>query len=89
MMWKEEANKAKNKKPIDGIWLGLVLSEIKTEETIICGRYGGPGPQLRKTLEFTKPGTRLGSGSGHMGHGIGGAIGAKLAKPECPVIGFM
>ncbi|MCW4037475.1 MAG: thiamine pyrophosphate-binding protein [Candidatus Bathyarchaeota archaeon] len=87
--WREEAEKAKNKRPIDPIWLGLVLSEVKTDDTIICGRCGGYGYQLMKTLEFTTPGTRFGASSGHMGYGIGGALGAKLARPESPVISLL
>jgi len=87
--WREEAEKAKNKKPIDTIWLGLVLSEVKTDDAIICGRCGGYGYQLMKTLEFTTPGTRFGASSGHMGYGIGGALGAKLARPESPVISLL
>lgn len=88
-MWKREAEAAKDTKPIDTTWLGLVLSEVKTENTIICGRCGGYGHHLMKTLEFTSPGTRFGASSGHMGYGIGGALGAKLARPACPVISLM
>jgi acetolactate synthase-1/2/3 large subunit len=86
---REEAENAKKKKPIDPIWLGLVLSEVKTDDTILCGRCGGYGYQLLKTLEFTKPGTRFGASSGHMGYGIGGALGVKLVRPESPVISLM
>jgi thiamine pyrophosphate-dependent acetolactate synthase large subunit-like protein len=87
--WREEAEKARTKTPIDAVWIGRVVSDVKTEDAIICGRYGGAAPQLIKTLEFTQPGTRLGAASGHMGYGIAGALGVKLARPECPVISFL
>ncbi len=87
--WRAEAEQARTKTPIDAAWLGLVVSDVKSEDAIICGRFGGAAPQLIKTLEFTQPGTRLGAASGHMGYGIAGALGVKLARPECPVIGFL
>jgi len=88
-IWRREAEAAKDETPIHTSWLGLVLSEVKTEETIVCGRCGGYGHHLMKTLDFTLPGTRFGASSGHMGYGIGGALGVKLARPECPVISLM
>jgi thiamine pyrophosphate-dependent acetolactate synthase large subunit-like protein len=87
--WRTEAQDAKTKKPIDLIWLGYVLSKIKTPNTIICGRYGGNGYQFMKGLMFTDPGTRYGPSGGHMGYGIGGALGVKLAQPDQPVISVM
>jgi thiamine pyrophosphate-dependent acetolactate synthase large subunit-like protein len=87
--WETEAQAAKTKKPIDLIWLGYVLSKIKTRNTIICGRYGGNGYQFMKGLTFIDPGTRYGPSGGHMGYGIGGALGVKLALPDQPVISVM
>jgi thiamine pyrophosphate-dependent acetolactate synthase large subunit-like protein len=87
--WETEAQAAKTKKPIDLIWLGYVLSKIKTRNTIICGRYGGNGYQFMKGLTFIDPGTRYGPSGGHMGYGIGGALGVKLAQPDQPVISVM
>lgn len=87
--WRTEAQTAKTKKPIDLIWLGTVLSKIKTRNTIICGRYGGNGYQFMKGLIYTDPGTRYGPSGGHMGYGIGGALGVKLARPEQPVVSVM
>ncbi len=62
------------------------LSEVLPPEAIIASDAGNFYGWLARYYRFRRPFTYLGPTSGAMGYGLPAAIGAKLARPEVPVV---
>lgn len=66
------------------------MSEYLPAETIIATSSGNTQAQLFQEYCFRKPGTHLTTGGfSTMGWAVPAAIGAKLAKPDTPVVAFL
>ncbi|MBI3126496.1 MAG: thiamine pyrophosphate-requiring protein [Candidatus Tectomicrobia bacterium] len=81
--WKEEAEKASGKKPIDYTWLSRCIADVLGEDDILVNEYDMVGTQLTRT----KPGTYFDHPpAAGLGWGMGAALGAKLAAKDRTVI---
>jgi acetolactate synthase-1/2/3 large subunit len=58
-------------------------------EAIVVNDAGNFAGWVHRYHRFRLPGTQAAPSSGAMGYGVPGAIGAKLARPERPVVAFV
>ncbi len=58
-------------------------------EAVIVTDAGSFSRWVHRFHRFRRPGTQAGPMSGAMGYGMPGAIGARLARPDAPVIAFV
>lgn len=79
--WSEFLSRASKTQPIHPAWLSHCLSEVIDDDAIVIREAA---LDLR-FLKRTKPRTLFGGASG-LGWGLGGAIGAKLARPDSLVV---
>lgn len=81
--WRESALKLAGDSPLDDRWVAFNLNEVLNDDTVVVNEYGNAMTSL--------PNYRLGGyfGSprpGHLGWGLGAALGIKLASPDRTVI---
>jgi acetolactate synthase-1/2/3 large subunit len=63
-----------------------VLSGLSNTDTVITSDAGNFYAWMSRYHRFNRPHTYLGPASGAMGYGLPAAIGAKLARPDLPVL---
>lgn len=75
----------RNEKPIHPLWVSRCLGEAMDEKTIVvCETVTSP---LGEAIDLTRAGCFFNTPpAGHLGWGLGAAIGSKLAAPDCTVI---
>jgi acetolactate synthase I/II/III large subunit len=77
--------KAKNQKPISPLWLSKCIGDVMDEKTIIANET--VTSRLAEAIPLNRPGSLFGTPlAGHLGWGLGAAIGMKLGAPEATVI---
>jgi acetolactate synthase-1/2/3 large subunit len=76
---------AKNQKPIHPIWLSHCIGEAMDDTTIIANET--ITSRLAEVIHLNRPGSMFNTPlAGHLGWGLGAAIGMKLGAPEATVI---
>ena len=87
-MWRQvEANidAVKNEKPISPLWVSKCIGDVVDEKTIIVNET--VTSKLADVIHLNRPGSQFGTPlAGHLGWGLGAAIGIKLGSPEATVI---
>lgn len=58
-------------------------------EAVITNDAGNFASWVHRYYRFTRPATQAAPGSGAMGYGVPGAVGARLARPTSPVVAFV
>lgn len=90
--WQAYLNEIRSVK-LDKITISQLIGELNRhlpENTIISTSSGNTQAQLFQEYCFSKPGTNLTTGGfSTMGWALPAAIGAKLAKPDAPVVALM
>lgn len=82
----EEA--ARDKQPIDPVWLCAVLNEVMPQDTVFVEETTSHRTQILRHVRWEQPHSYL-HPTGGLGQGLGLALGAKLAKPGQPVVALM
>ena len=76
---------AKNQKPIHPVWLSHCIGEAMDDKTIIANET--ITSRLAEVIHLNRPGSMFNTPlAGHLGWGLGAAIGMKLGAPEATVI---
>jgi acetolactate synthase-1/2/3 large subunit len=87
-MWRQleaSINAVKNEKPISPLWVSKCIGEAMDEKTIIVNET--VTSRLADTIHLNRPGSQFGTPlAGHLGWGLGAAIGVKLGAPDATVI---
>ena len=87
-MWRQvEANidAVKNQKAINPLWVSKCIGDVVDEKTIIVNET--VTSRLADVIHLNRPGCQFGTPlAGHLGWGLGAAIGVKLGAPEATVI---
>ena len=87
-MWRQvEANidAVKNQKAINPLWVSKCIGDVVDEKTIIVNET--VTSRLADVIHLNRPGSQFGTPlAGHLGWGLGAAIGVKLGAPEATVI---
>lgn len=87
-MWREidaGIEAAKNQKPINPLWLSKCIGDALDEKTIIANET--ITSRLAEVIRLNRPGSLFGTPlAGHLGWGLGAAIGMKLGAPDATVI---
>ncbi len=82
--WAAKLKDAKDGSPVHPAWISHCINEIRPKDSIIVKE----SPLQTQYIDITEPGTVLNAGAASgLGHGMGVAIGAKLAAPDRVVIG--
>jgi acetolactate synthase-1/2/3 large subunit len=77
--------KAKNEKPINPAWLSKCIGDVMDDRTIIANE--SVTSRLAEVIPLNRPGSLFGTPlAGHLGWGLGAAIGMKLGAPDATVI---
>src|SRR3990172_12691741 len=75
----------KNEKPIHPLWVSKCLGELMDEKTILINE--AVTSPLAEVIGLNRPGSLFGlPPAGHLGWGLGAAIGTKLGSPDSTVI---
>jgi len=75
----------KNQKPINPIWLSRCIGDAMDEKTIIANET--ITSRLAEVIPLNRPGSMFNTPlAGHLGWGLGAAIGMKLGAPDATVI---
>ena len=76
---------AKKQKPINPIWLSKCIGDIMDDKTIIANET--ITSKFAEVITLNRPGSLFSTPlAGHLGWGLGAAIGMKLGAPEATVI---
>ncbi len=97
--WETEHNKlqdgyraaaaaAKAKSTIDPVWLCAAISEVMPEDTVYAEETTSHRGAILRHVQWQQPQSYL-HPTGGLGQGLGLALGAKLAKPDQPVVALM
>ena len=87
MMREQEASidRAKGDKPINPIWLSKCIGDVMDDNTVIANET--ITSRLAEIIPLNRPGSLFGTPlAGHLGWGLGAAIGMKLGRPDATVI---
>jgi acetolactate synthase-1/2/3 large subunit len=75
----------RNQKPISPLWLSKCIGDAMDDRTIIINET--VTSRLAEAILLKRPGSQFGTPlAGHLGWGLGAAIGTKLGAPEATVI---
>ena len=81
----ESIEAAKNQTPINPLWLSKCIGDVMDDKTIIVNET--VTSRLAEAIQLNRPGSQFGTPlAGHLGWGLGAAIGAKLGAPDATVI---
>ena len=82
----EASNEAvKNQKPIHPTWLSKCIGDAMDDKTIIINET--ITSRLAEVIQLNRPGSQFNTPlAGHLGWGLGAAIGMKLGAPDATVI---
>ncbi len=97
--WETEHNKlqdgyraaamaAQAKPTIDPVWLCAAISEVMPEDTVYAEETTSHRGAILRHVQWQQPHSYL-HPTGGLGQGLGLALGAKLAKPDQPVVALM
>jgi acetolactate synthase I/II/III large subunit len=76
---------AKHHKPIDPTWVSKCIGDVMDDKTIIVNE--AVTSRLAEVLRLNRPGSLFSTPpAGHLGWGLGAAIGIKLGAPDATVI---
>jgi acetolactate synthase-1/2/3 large subunit len=76
---------AKHQKPIDPTWVSKCIGDLMDDKTIIVNE--AVTSRLAEILRLNRPGSLFSTPpAGHLGWGLGAAIGMKLGAPDATVI---
>jgi acetolactate synthase-1/2/3 large subunit len=76
---------AKTQKPINPVWLSSCIGEVMDDKTILVNET--VTSKLAETIRLNRPGSQFNTPlAGHLGWGLGAAIGTKLGAPDATVI---
>ena len=76
---------AKNQKPINPLWASKCIGDIMDDKTIIFNET--VTSKLAEVIPLNRPGSQFSTPpAGHLGWGLGAAVGAKLGAPDATVI---
>ena len=76
---------ARNQTPIDPVWLSKCIGDVLDDKTIIVNET--ITSKLEEVIPLNRPGSQFSTPlAGHLGWGLGAAIGAKLGVPDATVI---
>jgi acetolactate synthase-1/2/3 large subunit len=77
--------RAKKEKPLNPLWVSKCIGDVMDESTIIINET--VTSRLAEVIPLNRPGSQYSTPpAGHLGWGLGAAIGAKLGAPEATVI---
>ena len=75
----------KHQKPINPLWLSKCLGDVMDDKTIIANET--ITSRLAEVIHLNRPGSQFSTPlAGHLGWGLGAAIGMKLGAPDATVI---
>lgn len=75
----------KSQRPISPLWVSKCIGDVMDEKTIIVNET--VTSRLAEVIRLTRPGCQFGTPpAGHLGWGLGAAIGTKLGAPDATVI---
>ena len=78
-------DKVKNEKPINPLWVSKCIGDLMDEKTIIINE--AVTSRVAEVLRLNRPGSLFSTPlAGHLGWGLGAAVGTKLGAPDATVI---
>jgi acetolactate synthase-1/2/3 large subunit len=87
-MWRQieaSIDAVKHQKPVSPLWLSKCIGDVIDEKTIVVNET--VTSRLAEVIHLNRPGSQFGTPlAGHLGWGLGAAIGVKLGAPEATVI---
>ena len=82
---KASVEAAKSQKPINPAWLSKCIGDVMDDNTIIINET--VTSRLAEVIPLNRPGSQFSTPlAGHLGWGLGAAIGVKLGAPDATVI---
>ena len=82
---KASVEAAKSQKPINPAWLSKCIGDVMDDHTIIINET--VTSRLAEVIPLNRPGSQFSTPlAGHLGWGLGAAIGTKLGAPDATVI---
>jgi benzoylformate decarboxylase len=80
-VWKRE--------PMDPVRLFVEMKEVLPQDTIMVNESNTAMVPLYRSMTFNEAGSFFSIRGGCLGWAIGGALGVKLARPDCPVVAII
>ncbi|HET8562500.1 MAG TPA: thiamine pyrophosphate-requiring protein [Candidatus Binatia bacterium] len=78
-------NAVADQKPISPLWLSKCIGDVMDDKTIVINE--SVTSRLSEAIPLNRPGSQISTPlAGHLGWGLGAAIGAKLGAPDATVI---